>query len=59
MIRFPRRFVVLVGDSGERDPEVCDRIISDSRFGNHIDWVLIRDVTMDAKLEKRRPGCCS
>jgi phosphatidate phosphatase APP1 len=53
MMRFPRRHVVLVGDSGERDPEVYDRIISDARFGNRIDWVLIRDVTMDPKLEKR------
>lgn len=53
MKRFPRRHVVLVGDSGERDPEVYDRIIADPRFGERVDWVLIRDVTADPRLGKR------
>jgi len=43
MSRFPRRHVVLVGDSGEKDPEVYARIASE--YANRVDAVYIRNVT--------------
>jgi len=39
---FPKRHFVLVGDSGEKDPEVYSKIASD--FPERVDWVFIRDV---------------
>jgi hypothetical protein len=41
--RFPRRRFVLVGDSGERDPEIYGALAR--RYPGHIARVLIRDVT--------------
>lgn len=43
MSRFPRRHVVLVGDSGEKDPEVYARIVSE--YEERVDAVYIRNVT--------------
>ncbi|WP_374567997.1 App1 family protein [Ideonella sp.] len=43
MARWPARHVVLVGDSGERDPEVYATIASE--FADRVDAVFIRNVT--------------
>lgn len=43
MARWPKRHVVLVGDSGEHDPEVYATIVSE--FADRVDAVFIRDVT--------------
>jgi phosphatidate phosphatase APP1 len=48
MYRFKQRHVVLVGDSGEQDPEAYARILSE--FGDRVNWVLIRDVSNDPQL---------
>jgi phosphatidate phosphatase APP1 len=42
MSRFPKRHVVLVGDSGERDPEVYAMIVAE--FMDRVDAVFIRNV---------------
>ena len=42
MRRFPERQFVLVGDSGEKDPEVYKELAS--RFPNQVRAILIRDV---------------
>ena len=44
--RFPQRRFVLVGDSGERDPEIYGALAR--RFPNQIVRILIRDVTGEA-----------
>lgn len=41
--RFPKRKFLLVGDSGEKDPEVYSRVLAE--FGSQIIGVWIRDVT--------------
>lgn len=51
MQAFPQRRVVLVGDSGERDPEAYARILR--QFAQRVDWVLIRDVSNDPQLRSR------
>ena len=51
MVRFPKRSVVLVGDSGERDPEVYSKILSESP--ERVDAVFIRDVTGEDKTANR------
>jgi len=43
MRRFPKRHFVCVGDSGEKDPEVYSKILSE--FPARVDAVFIRDVT--------------
>lgn len=43
MTRFPKRHVVLVGDSGEKDPEVYAKMLSE--FPDRVDAVFIRNVT--------------
>jgi phosphatidate phosphatase APP1 len=43
MTRFPKRHVVLVGDSGEKDPETYATILSD--FTDRVDAVYIHNVT--------------
>ncbi|MEP7157449.1 MAG: phosphatase domain-containing protein [Betaproteobacteria bacterium] len=43
--RFPRRHAVLVGDSGERDPETYATILKE--FGARIDAVYIRNVSKE------------
>ena len=43
MTRFPKRHVVLVGDSGEKDPETYANILSD--FSDRVDAVYIHNVT--------------
>ena len=43
MRRFPMRHFVCVGDSGEKDPEVYSKILSE--FPERVDAVFIRDVT--------------
>ena len=48
---FPRRRVILVGDSGERDPEAYARVAQ--RFAAQVAWILIRDVTGDPQLRQR------
>ena len=51
MERFKRRYVVLVGDSGEQDPEVYARILSE--YGDRVVWVLIRDVSNDPQFAQK------
>ena len=51
MTRFPRRSVVLVGDSGERDPEVYAAILS--AFPQRVQAVFIRDVTNQDRTHPR------
>jgi phosphatidate phosphatase APP1 len=43
MTRFPKRHFVLVGDSGEKDPEIYARILSE--FPERVEAIFIRDVT--------------
>jgi phosphatidate phosphatase APP1 len=51
MARFPQRSVVLVGDSGERDPEVYAAILA--AFPQRVQAVYLRDVTnQDHKHER-------
>ena len=45
MRRFPKRHFVLVGDSGEKDPEVYAKIVSE--FMDRVDAVFIRNVHRD------------
>ena len=45
MTRFPKRRVVLVGDSGEKDPEVYAKILS--AFPNRVERVFIRNVNRE------------
>ena len=49
--RMPLRHVVLVGDSGERDPEVYATIVKD--FGARVDAVYIRNVSGEGQDAKR------
>lgn len=51
MQRFRQRYVVLVGDSGEQDPEVYARILAE--FADRVVWVLIRDVSKDPDLAQK------
>jgi len=51
MQRFRQRRVVLVGDSGEQDPEAYAQVLTE--FPDRVDWVLIRDVSNDPKLAQR------
>jgi hypothetical protein len=48
---FPRRRFVLVGDSGEQDPEIYGVIAR--RFGDRIAAIFIRDVTNEPKESER------
>jgi phosphatidate phosphatase APP1 len=50
MQRLPRRHVVLVGDSGEMDPEVYATIVS--RFPGRVDHVFIRNVRAERQQER-------
>jgi phosphatidate phosphatase APP1 len=57
MNRFPGRHVVLVGDSGEKDPEVYATIVSE--FPERVDAVLVRNVRREdenARYERLYPG---
>ena len=47
MERLPKRHFVLVGDSGERDPEVYATIVSE--FPDRVDAVFIRNVTAEGQ----------
>ena len=47
MLRLPRVRFVLVGDDGEKDPEIYNDIVT--RFPNRIDSVYIRKVNQDSK----------
>jgi len=51
MKRFPTRMFVLIGDSGEKDPEVYRRI--KSRFPGQVQEIRIRDVVND---KEKNPG---
>jgi len=51
MTRFPRRHVVLIGDSGEMDPETYATILSE--FPDRVDTVFIRNVTGQGKDAQR------
>jgi phosphatidate phosphatase APP1 len=61
MTRFPKRSVVLVGDSGEQDPEVYSKILSE--FPGRVDAVFIHDVTGEDqtadRYKKLFPGTAS
>lgn len=50
--RFPQRKFILVGDSGEKDPEVYREI--QSRFPQQIQEILIRDLVDDRTRNSRR-----
>jgi phosphatidate phosphatase APP1 len=52
MQRFPERSFVLVGDSGENDPEVYRNI--KKRFSNRVQEIRIRDVVNDREKNKGR-----
>jgi phosphatidate phosphatase APP1 len=59
MQRLPRRHVVLVGDSGERDPEVYAAVVKE--FKDRVDAVYIRNVSGEGRDAPRyrdiiRPG---
>jgi phosphatidate phosphatase APP1 len=49
--RFPRQHVILVGDSGEKDPEVFARMIAE--FPAQVDAACIRDVSGEARNAER------
>ena len=51
MNRFPKRHVVLVGDSGEKDPETYAKILSD--FSDRVDAVYIHNVTREDQSASR------
>jgi hypothetical protein len=44
MKRFPHRKFILIGDSGERDPEVYRTVLEDETVGRQIQEIIIRDV---------------
>ena len=46
MARFPNRRFIMVGDSGEADPEVYREIKDDPAFGNRVEAILIRTVSV-------------
>ena len=50
MARFPKRHVVLVGDSGEKDPDVYAKILSE--FPNRVDAVFIRNVSREDQKDR-------
>lgn len=52
MQRFPKREFILVGDSGEKDPEVYRKI--KEKFSNQVQEIRIRDVINDRDKNKRR-----
>lgn len=52
MERFPERKFILVGDSGEKDPEVYREI--KKRFSNQVREIRIRDVVNDREKNKSR-----
>ena len=52
MERYPKRKFVLLGDSGEKDPEVYRTILE--KYPERIVQVLIRDVTNDRQLRPER-----
>lgn len=45
MTHFPSRTFILVGDSGEADPEVYREIKDDPKFGHRVQAIFIRTVT--------------
>jgi len=51
MQRFPRSHVVLVGDSGESDPETYATILSE--YPNRVDAVYVRNVSGQGKAARR------
>jgi phosphatidate phosphatase APP1 len=50
MARFPKRHVVLVGDSGEQDPEVYSAILAE--FPDRVDAVFIRNVRSEDQKDR-------
>jgi phosphatidate phosphatase APP1 len=52
MKRFPARRFILIGDSGERDPEVYREIVN--TFGAQVREVLIRDVVNARQIDSGR-----
>ncbi len=50
--RFPKREFILIGDSGERDPEVYNEIRN--RFPDQIKEIIIRDVVNHRQIEPER-----
>lgn len=51
MKSFPDRKFVLVGDSGEMDPEIYGKVAAE--YGEQIAWILIRNVTGESPDSKR------
>jgi hypothetical protein len=49
--RFPDRKFILIGDSGERDPEIYGELAR--RFPRQVDRIYIRDVTMEDQQSSR------
>jgi phosphatidate phosphatase APP1 len=52
MERFPGRRFVLIGDSGEKDPEVYRHV--QSQFQTRVQEIVIRDLTNARQLEPGR-----
>jgi hypothetical protein len=52
MERFPQRTFVMIGDSGEKDPEVYREV--QSRFGARVKEIVIRDLTNSRNREPAR-----
>ena len=50
MTRFPKRHVILVGDSGERDPESYAQILAE--FADHVDAILIHNVSDEDQTDR-------
>jgi phosphatidate phosphatase APP1 len=50
MTRFAKRHIVLVGDSGEKDPEVYAKILSE--FPSRVDAVFIRNVSSQDQADR-------
>ena len=58
MMRFPRRRFILVGDSGEKDPEVYREI--QAKFPEQVQEIWIRDIVNDRERNMTDlPGCAS
>lgn len=53
---FPDRTFLLVGDSGEHDPEIYRQILEDPDLGPRVEEVWIRDVKGDADRNDRLAG---
>lgn len=49
--QYPQRKFILIGDSGERDPEIYGNVVR--RFPNQIERIFIRDITGHGQQDRR------